>query len=221
MKKIIPFKKKLNFDTNVSEITSISLENTLGVKENIISGELIINGTYKITESSIKIDNFEFKIPVDIDIDDKYKIEDIIIDIDDFYYEIINNNILEVNIDIKIDNLTEKEQINNIIEESIKDKIENENKRCIEEEFKNNIEKETKNKKNEEEIKKENQIKKEENNQSLQEEYSTYHIYIVREGDSLETIMTKYKRKKEDLVEYNDPSEIKIGDKIIIPISNE
>ena len=124
MKEIIPFKKKLTFDTNVNEITSIALENSLGVKENLISGDLIINGTYKITESSIKIDNFEFKIPIDIDIDEKYILENITIDIDDFYYEIINNNILEVNIDIKIDNLNKK-----IIEEP-----KQEEKRCIEEE---------------------------------------------------------------------------------------
>ena len=49
------------------------------------------------------------------------------------------------------------------------------------------------------------------------DEYSTYHVYIVREGDTLETIMTKYETTKEKLSEYNDLTEIKLGDKIIIP----
>ena len=72
MKKIIPFKKNLTFNTNVSEITSISLENTLNYKNYNVLGDLIISGTYKITDTSIKVDNFEFKIPIEIEIDKKY-----------------------------------------------------------------------------------------------------------------------------------------------------
>ena len=49
------------------------------------------------------------------------------------------------------------------------------------------------------------------------EEYSTYHIYIIREGDTIDKIMSKYNIKKETLEEYNNIEEIKIGDKIIIP----
>ena len=102
MKKTIPFKKQLTFKTNVSEITSISLENTLKNNDKSVEGELIISGTYKITDTSISVDNFEFKIPINIEVDDKYILEDVIIDIDDFYYEIINSNILEVNIEISL-----------------------------------------------------------------------------------------------------------------------
>ena len=52
---------------------------------------------------------------------------------------------------------------------------------------------------------------------TTEEEYRTYKVYIVREGDSLEQITTKYQITKEELEKYNDLKEISIGDKIIIP----
>lgn len=47
--------------------------------------------------------------------------------------------------------------------------------------------------------------------------FSTYSIYIVREDDSLEKIIEKYKITKEKLEEYNDLSNISLNSKIIIP----
>lgn len=222
MNKIIPFKKKLTFNTNVNEITSIALENTLTVSDKTILGDLIINGSYKIVDTSINVDEFEFKIPVNIEIDEKYELDNLTIDIDDFYYEIINNNILEVNIDILLDNLIEKkEEIEEIIEIPIQEEHKEEKKevkimeRCIETE-------------EPKEIQKPKEIINEEKNIDLftqftndTEDYSTYHVYIVREGDNIESIISNYKITKEILSEYNDINEIKIGDKLIIPSQNE
>mgnify|MGYP004645986659 FL=1 len=56
---------------------------------------------------------------------------------------------------------------------------------------------------------------------SSTETYSTYSIYIVRENDSIENIMTKYNTTREQLEEYNDLSDMKIGSKIIIPSSKD
>ena len=213
MKKIIPFTKRLSFKTNINEITSISLENTLTVNNKKVIGDLIIDGKYKITETSINVDDFEFKIPVEIELDDKYIIEDITTDIDDFYYEIINNNTLEVNIDVLIDNLEEKliKEPPTVLEpkyeyrEEPKDMDKTE-ERCIEQE---------------------NPITEETNKQEISNIFdsftddsdttSTYHVYIVREGDTLEQIQDKYKTTLELLNQYNDLTEIKLGDKIIIP----
>ncbi len=211
MKKIIPLKKQLEFKTNVNEITSISLENTLHNNENDIIGELIINGTYKITDTSTKVDEFEFKIPTNIKIDEKYESTDIKVDIEDFFYEIINNNILNVNIEVSIDNLIEKP--NDLIE-SGEQKMEE--VRCIEAETEDL-----------EEIKQE-QLNNEENKLEKKstifeefldetDDYSTYYIYIVREGDNIESILSRYNTTKEKLEEYNNLDELKIGEKIIIP----
>ena len=216
MKKIIPFKKQLTFKTNVSEVKSIALENTLKEKNNTIQGDLIISGTYKITETSTKVDDFEFVIPMNIEIDNKYITDDIIIDINDFYYETINNNLLEVNIEIMIDNIIEKEEQKEKAE-TIPEPLENitiqKEERCIEEEQDDTPE----------ELPKEKNEKQEKNNDIFNnfseetDEYTTYHVYIVREGDTLETIMAKYETTKDELNQYNDLTEIKLGDKIIIP----
>ena len=52
------------------------------------------------------------------------------------------------------------------------------------------------------------------------ETYATYHVYILRESDTIETVLQKYNVSKEDLEFYNDLKELKIGDKIIIPSLN-
>ena len=58
-------------------------------------------------------------------------------------------------------------------------------------------------------------------NINIDETYNTYKIYIVREGDTLESIMEKYNINKDVLELYNDTKELKLGDKIIVPVSYE
>ena len=53
------------------------------------------------------------------------------------------------------------------------------------------------------------------------EVYVTYNVFIVREGDTLESILEKYNIDLEELKKYNDLSEIKLGDKLIIPNNYE
>ena len=57
------------------------------------------------------------------------------------------------------------------------------------------------------------------NNLESGETYSTYHVYIVKEEDTIDKIMEKYSVSKEDLSNYNDLNDIKPGDKVIIPTS--
>lgn len=231
MKKIIPFKKDIIFKTNISEITSISLENTLAKEDNSIIGEFIVSGEYKISDESIHTECFSYDLPFDIHMDEKYILDNAIIDVDDFYYEIVNNNVLTVNIDVLIDKLEEKlilEEVviprENILEE---DRVftldetleENMNKvdeeRCIEEE-QDIIE----------EVKESLQMPSEitslfDNIDGSSETYKSYKVYIVREGDDLEFIMEKYQTTREIIEQYNDLKDLKIGDKLIIPSQNE
>ena len=112
MRQIIPFKKELLFKTKVSEITSISLEHTLYLKEsNLISGEFHISGDYKMTSASINREKFYFTLPFEINLDDNYVGDNINIDIDNFYYEIVNDDSLQVNIDVYIDGEKEKKEV--------------------------------------------------------------------------------------------------------------
>ena len=246
MKQIIPFKKELLFKTKVSEITSISLEHTLTLKnDDLISGEFHITGDYKMTEGSINREKFEFNLPFDIALDSRYNIDTVIIDIDNFYYEIINNESLQVNIDVYVEGEKIIEEIketnDSLLEETL---IKEETKEVlsnIKEEFiiedRNNYDK-SKNLFKEEytpaievnkptpiilNIEEEKEIKKEFNlfeNIDNSDTYITYYVYIVKENDNIDNILERYKVTKEDLEHYNNLENINPGSKLIIPSCN-
>lgn len=230
MKKIIPFKKEIVFKTNLSEITSISLEHTLQVdKNNMVLGEFIVSGEYKMVDTSVNVEAFSFNIPFEVSIDEKYIIDKVIVDIYDFYYEIINNNVLALNIEVIVDRLREKPLIDEIIEngleevEKVKDEIELEEDEEIEEE--EEIRKETETNELEEREINENdeKITKSlfDNFDSRSETYMTYKVYIVREGDTLDVLIQNYGVPKEELEKYNNLNELNIGDRLIIPLNSD
>ena len=226
MKNIIPFKKDIIFKTNISEITSISLEHTLTLNDNIVKGEFIVSGDYKVSEKSNVVDPFSLNLPFEIVIDERFDTTKSVIDIDDFYYEIVNDNVLRVAIDVLVDKLEEK-----LIEEEVELVEEVSNKHTFDIDEDRNVEKEEIVEKLEEiETKQEetrcidtsdkldslfNQIAKD------NEEYVAYNVFIVREGDTLESILEKYNIELEELKKYNDLGELKLGDKLIIPNSYE
>lgn len=109
MNKIIPFKQDILFNTGIHEITSISLEHTFNETEhNTIEGTFTVNGEYRMTSTSINVDSFNKEVPFTIDIGENYKLDNVNIDIDDFYYEILNDNYLSINIDLLIKNISNK-----------------------------------------------------------------------------------------------------------------
>jgi len=247
MKKIISFKKELMFKTKVCEITSISLEHIIKeIDEDVVSGEFLINGEYKMTEGSINREIYDFKLPFDIALNSNYDVDSIKLDIDNFYYEIINNEILKVNIELLIEAL-EKEYIPEVVRELPKEELVEEDFFTEEEKRKMevddiNIENEIENLKNsivennnnivennvDKMIKNEEIVNNNVNintnifeNMSGSETYSTYYVYIVKEDDTVEKILDKYGITKEDLENYNNIESFKPYDKIIIPTNGK
>lgn len=218
MKKIVSFKKDLLFKTKVSEITSISLEHKIiNTSEDLVSGEFLINGEYKMTEGSINKEKYDFKLPFDIALNSKYDINTLKIDIDNFDYEIVNNELLNVSIDL----LIEAEEL------TIEQKVNEQDDREVE--LEENIVKDNV-KQDSTQIVENNPIISEENininnnvntnnlfNVDSNETYKTYYVYIVKEDDTIDKILDKYKITKEDLELYNDITNIKPKTKIIIP----
>ena len=219
MNEIVSFNKEIEFKTMINKITSISLEHTLLVEDDSIRGDLIVSGTYKQTEASQIENPFSYKIPVDIEIDDKYNLEDITIDIDNFTYD-INDNVLKLNIDILLDNLKLKEpKKEDSMIETLDDLFLETDDRKEElnipiEESKEESEEEKTTDQQEINIQSESLFS---NLDKSKETYETYSVYIMRDNDSLEEIINKYNTSREKLEEYNNLNEIKIGTKLIIP----
>ena len=251
MKKIIPFNNVLEFNTDIAKITAISLEHEIKKEEESICGEFFISGEYKITDGQVDNEKFNFELPFDIAFGCTCDINTLVVDIDDFRYQVVDRNKLEVNIDLSV----------------LGDEVDNPIKI---EESRENIENEEKVEDNQEDIKEENHEEEEENIQeeemiidrpnidkldgidndkedtmedkvnidinnsndnnnsnnnifngfNEEEKYVTYRVYRVSEGDTLDKIMEKYNISKEEMEKYNNISDIKVGDKLIIPAND-
>ena len=128
MKKIISFEKEIDFPSMIGDITSISLENSLKfIDKNNIEGKFFVSGTYKMTEASTLEEEFKYDIPIEIALTENFDLENVTVSIDDFHYEIINDDILKCNIDVLIDGIEELD-INDI--EVINDKTKEDIREC-------------------------------------------------------------------------------------------
>ena len=256
MKKTIPFTKQIHFKTVIAEITDIEVTHNLIVKEdNVIEGDIIVDGTYKMHEASQIEEKFNYSLPFTIEVDNKYDIEHAEIGISDFYFEIINEEDLKVNVELEIRNVEEKIE-DELLEEVVREYVEeipvemNEQIKSIEVPSVDELESD---------FDYMNDKYKEENNNyqsnhnlyespllvnnqdetinetvpinnaypnifdtiSSDETYVTYYVYIVRESDTIDSIIDKYKVTRDDLSLYNDLDNIKVGSKVIIPCHNE
>lgn len=294
MNQIIPFKKEITFKTMIGKITSIALEHNLKINEDsTINGDFLISGTYKMTEASQIDEDFSYKVPIEITIDDKYITDNITLDIDDFTYEVVDEERLSVNISLLIDNLELREVEDEIdIIEEVQEKVEVDTLKEFDEVLEEiedfsksddvelllresndsdfDLDSEDLFLETDEEVKLEipednveinefvnkeinptpmpyftnepinpqpvNNVVEEDESSSTagesvssifnafsntEETFKAYSIYIVRDGDNVDDILERYQTTRENLSEYNDLSDIRLGSKIIIPATNE
>ena len=170
-------------------------------------------------------ETYSYKIPCEIAISDDYDTFDATVDIDNFLYEIINEEILKVNIDVLIDNLEKKEIV---VEEPKEEEVEEKEIEEVRFEYEPV-------KVNDNELLSDNEILNDNNinNNEVQifntvfdtseDTYLTYNVYIIRDNDTIESILEKYNVTKEELSKYNDLTDIFPGMKIIVPsfLNNE
>ena len=231
MKQIIPFSKEIVFKTNIASITSISLEHEEKVSDGEINGDFIIFGDYKIHNDTTEKELFRYRLPFTAIIPDNVIKDSVVVDIDDFRYEQIDEDVLKVNISFSLEGeerpLEEKaieeerkyeEELDTFLEQidnkgDVKDDDSNELEDNIEENSEELEEREIiDNVKQEEKIKEDKNI-----DNGLHDEYITYHIHIVKEDETLDTIIRNYNVNLDYIKEYNDITNVQIGDKIIIP----
>ena len=213
MKKIVPFNNILTFDTDICEITAISLEHDIKKEKDTINGVFYITGEYKITDGQLEKDKFNFELPFDIALGSNYDLDTLDVDVDDFRYEQISRNELKVNIDLYINGEVEEEPANEVPElerveitenldllDDIPDNKENPDT--------TNVEVENENTNNNDNIF---------SGFNEEEQYVTYKVHRMEDNETLDNVLEKYKVTKEDLIEYNNLEDVHPGVKLIIP----
>jgi LysM domain protein len=276
MKKVVPFTKTISFRTMIAEITDIEVNHTLALNENHeVVGDILVDGKYKMTDASQIEEEFHYKLPFTIDIDERYNLDNLEIIISDFYFEIINEEDLKINVEIEMDGIEENklpkleekrnslEEVSEVLdteEDFVRNKeddilipVEIEEKQeklevpqnnplhKLAEEIKKDILTEdiplvevTKQEAKKEIKKETTSVKQEKDNNtsstnmssifsslaSSEETFSTYYVYMVRETDTIESIIDKYQTTKEELQNYNDLTNVKVGSKLIIPCAS-
>jgi len=229
MKKSLKLEKELLFKNNIKEITSISLDSDYKVEENKVVGNFIIDGEYKIHEVSINKEKFDFKIPFKVELDSDVDEETVKLEIIDFVYDHKKDELL-VNIEYEI--VGDKKEIiifedKEALDEFLMNReVEVISDNCEVEELLNkkeevidnaslNTEVVTDIRNTEEDIIKPDEVIK--TLDKPKDNFITYQIYKIKENDTLEGIVLKYKTTIDELKEYNDLSSLNINDKIIIP----
>lgn len=213
MNKIIPFNKDIKFNESIGEVVSIALDDNLSFKDSYtITGELIVRGSHKYNGIE---EDFSYSLPTSIAVDSKYDTSKSKISVDDFYYEIVNDNILKVKIDLILDDLFYKEEKLEPLTRDVIDDVEKIDEEEIKEiEDNKNIEVTDNNKK-------ENNVTDLFKENTGEKEYSVYRVYLVSPDDTLDKILSKYKITNEELGYYNDLDNLKPGIKLIIPSVDE
>lgn len=232
MQSIVPYTKEIQFKSRIFEICSISLEHEINPSDTEITGNFIISGEYKSHEVSVNKEEFNYKLPFHLEVTDTIDKNSIQFEITDFNYQVVNEDTLKVDIEFQVSATTiepvrieEREAISEIKKEVIEDiddlfheeeivsapieeRIEVEEKEEAPETIEERLEEE------QAEVVLDSAIEKE-------DEYMTYHIHIVSETDTLESLIATYETDIDTLKEYNQMDSLNIGDKIIIPSKDE
>lgn len=239
MNLIIPFTKDIKFNSSIAEITSISLEHDYTVNDGEILGNFIVSGDYKSHELSVNKEHFEYVLPFSVELTTRIDRNSVDFSIEDFTYEIKNNDTLEVRLEYSVNALEEKEEPQEEVveEEPLFERVEEDVTLedmldTIDEEVRDNTEEVKEEDTDKEdamdtEVVDEREVGEEEKNTIIDsindadDAFVTYHIHIMKETDTIDTVCTKYNTTSNILSEYNDLSTVAIGDKLIIPDINE
>ena len=131
MRQIITLEKEIAFKTMIGDITSISLEHDLDfISDSEIEGNLIVSGTYKLTEASTIEEDFNYKVPVEIMLTSNLDENKRSIAINNFIYKIVNEEALFITVELLIEGLEkieveevalEKEEVREEEQEEVKE----------------------------------------------------------------------------------------------------
>ena len=208
MKETIEFKKDIIFKTTIQEMTELDVTHEYKVLDDVIEGEFHVSGEYKMTEASVKHEEFLYNIPFAIALSERIKKESVNLVMDDYTYE-IDKDILHLKMklgmqyeEVEIESETKEEEITS--SDEMLDGVEEDQEMISEEK---DIEKE--------EVKE--QIEDFSKKFNMPDNYITYKIHIMKSDETIDSIAMKYSVRIDDIKEYNKEEVYSIGDKIVIP----
>ena len=191
MKETIEFKKDIIFKTTIQEMTELDVTHEYKVLDDVIEGEFHVSGEYKMTEASVKHEEFLYNIPFAIALSERIKKESVNLVMDDYTYE-IDKDILHLKMKL---GMQYEEMLDGVEEEQ---EVISEEKDIEKEEVKEQIEEFSK-------------------KFNMPDNYITYKIHIMKSDETIDSIAMKYNVRIDDIKEYNKEEVYSIGDKIVIP----
>lgn len=265
----IPFESVIDFKSNISEISKMSLEHDFNVNEGVVLGNFYISGEYRVHAVSINKEPFNYTLPFTVELRDDIKYDTVEFNIEDFSYDIVDDKMLKVNIEYSLKAEVEEEVLfERVNEDELEseltfidsfldnqeavDKVEVEDRLEVESDLKECVQeveildqKATEVRVSEEKpveismpadkeriIEREPEVK--EARITLEEEktimdtikdsddtFVTYHIHIVKESETIESICALYKVSNSLIGEYNSLENMTAGDKLLIPQLDE
>ncbi len=261
----IPFESTIDFKTNISEVTKMSLEHDFNVSGGVVLGNFYISGEYKAHEVSVNKEPFKYTLPFTVEISDRIKEDTLEFNIEDFSYDIVDHKALKVNIEYSL-SADEKEEeelftrvdeseleselafIDNFLDNNEKEETSKESVKVVEEPseeltkptytltIEDNSEREDAAAKKEEAKEDEKEAESTETKERLTAEeektimetikssddtFVTYHVHIVKENETIESISALYSVPTTLISEYNTIDNLNTGDKILIPKCDE
>lgn len=235
--------RELEFNYNISEITSICMDIDYKINGNVLSGVLNLEGDYVSSNFEDTREDFDKKLDFSIDLDENIDTNTVKVEIDDFTYS-IDQNKLNINVDLSLSYefvlFDEKKEFDKFIEsreidtntleeikkvEEVRDVEEDNEGTCEIEEQEEKLEsKEVVDSKDNEAIEEEQRNIEEsiiDMASNFNDDFITYHIYIVNDVDTLDSIAEKYHISIDIIKEYNNIENLKSGMKLVIPICDE
>lgn len=179
---------------------------------------MIDDFTYEVVDQSILRVNIDFNVVADKKPEQPVEEESIFRDASDLFLKEEDQPVM-FDLDEMIDSSKEEAKDAKEVEESKDEEEEIKEDSELLEERNIMVAEEVKEESNEKQTKVEETIINSAQNQS--DDYATYHIHMVSDGETVETICTMYNSNLNILSDYNDLSDINSGDKLIIPEKNE
>ena len=170
-----------------------------------------------MTEASRLEEEFNYKIPCEITLTERLDLNTTNIDISDFYYEVENGNTLVCHIELLVEGLELLE------DEPVLDRECDGDKEELQEIEIPKIEEINKEENEDEKIEEKNEAINSlfSNLDDENDKYGTFIVYMVRQNETINSILEKYNTTIEELEKYNDLKNIDLGAKLIIPLINE